>query len=68
MAENCRISYLKLRVLRQLEMHLELIIYNFMEPLSDKGQCVNRAVRSFDQEHSLLTDISFWRSVAIEAL
>ena len=57
MAENCGIRYLKLRALRQLEEHLKSITCDFMDTLSEKGYCVNCAVRSVDQGNGLLTGL-----------
>ena len=58
MAENCGIRYLKLRALRQLEEHLKSITCDFMDTLSEKGYCVNCAVRSVDQGNGLLLAFS----------
>ena len=43
MAENGGISYLKLKVVRQLETHLNLIIQVEMDTMSKKGYYVNCA-------------------------
>ena len=54
MAEMCWIWVLKLNVVCQLEGHLKSITCDFMDTLSEKGYCVNCAVKSVDQGNGLL--------------
>jgi len=58
MAENCRIFHLKLNALRQLKILLNSIIHDGIDCLCKKGYRVKCAVRSVDQEHSLLKGFS----------